>query len=262
MRLEGKRIVVTGASSGIGLESILLMAKYKDTKILAVDYNETPELSKAVETHSNIRFIKMDVSIPENIESILEHAKEWMGGLDIFFANAGFAYYEEIQKPSWYRIEKIFHTNVFSPLYTVTYLNYNLKNQFLFIVTASAMSHLPIPGYSLYAATKAAVHSFMSCFRFELKKGNRIMVVYPIATRTKFFDKAGNAVPIPFPSQTPRTVAKSIIRGIRLNKKEVYPSKIFQWMKLLDRFLFYPLKIYQKIEGIKFKKYQKKINPI
>lgn len=255
MKIDSKRIVITGSASGIGKETFLLLNKYKDTKILCVDFNEVEDLEEA-KKNPNIKFYKADVSNPENLEKIVGEANDWMGGIDIFFANAGFAYYEEIQKPNWEKIEKIFKTNVFSPFYTLTYLNHSSKNPFLFIVTASAMSHLPIPGYSLYSATKAAVHSFMSCFRYELKKGNKVMVVYPIATRSKFFDTAGNAVPIPFPSQSSKSVAKSIIHGIKWNKSRVYPSWIFRITMFLDRFLIFPLNVYQKIEGWKFKKFR------
>lgn len=253
MEIQGKRIVITGTSSGIGKDTLKLLSEYKDVKLLCVDHIENPNREEY--NKDSVHFLKIDISQPENIETIMKTAMDRMGGIDIFFANAGFAYYEEIQKPSWYRIEKIFTTNVFSPFYSLTYLNHNSKNPFLFIVTASAMSHLPIPGYSLYAATKASVHAFMNCFRYELKKENRIMVVYPIATRSQFFDTAGSAVPLPFPSQTSQSVAKSIVRGILRNKTHVYPSKVFRVMQIFDRFLLFPLKLYQKIEGKKFRDY-------
>ncbi|MCC5814051.1 MAG: SDR family NAD(P)-dependent oxidoreductase [Leptospira sp.] len=261
MKIDSKRIVITGTSSGIGRETFLLLKEYKDAKILCVDFNKAED-NEDFQENINIKFHRADISLPESIEDIVRIANDWMGGIDIFFANAGFAYYEEIQKPNWEKIEKIFKTNVFSPFYTLTYLNHSSKNPFLFIVTASAMSHLPIPGYSLYSSTKSAVHSFMNCFRYELKKGNRLMVVYPIATRSKFFDTAGNSVPIPFPSQSSKAVAKSIIHGIKWNRNSVYPSWIFSLMMVVDRFMIFPLKVYQMIEGFKFKKHNRNIKSI
>lgn len=77
------------------------------------------------------------------------------------------------------------------------------------------------------------------------------MIVYPIATRTQFFDSAGKKVPVPFPSQTAETVAKQIVKGILSDKKEVFPSFLFRFIQILDRFLFFPLKIYQKMEAVK-----------
>jgi short-subunit dehydrogenase len=249
MKITGKRIVITGAASGIGKETLLLLRKFPDVKILATDLN-----AQAIEQNEVVSSYQCDVSNPENLKKLIQKAEETLGGIDIFYANAGFAYYEKIQEPSWDRIDKIYKVNVFSPVFTVAYLNEKLKNPFLFIVTASAMSHLPLPGYALYSATKAAVHSFMESFRYELKPSNKIMVVYPIATRTKFFTTAGKEVPIPFPSQTAEEVAKSIVRGISWNSPRVYPSLIFRFIQYLDRFLIFPLKVYQVMEGIKLKK--------
>lgn len=248
MDINNKRIIVTGASSGIGRETVLQFLKFKNVKIFAVDLNKE-HIPKEV----SIMPYEMDISKPKNIEIMIDAARNWMGGIDIFFANAGFAYYEKISTPNWERISKIFETNVFSPIYTLTVLNAKQVEPILFITTASAMSHLPLPGYALYSSTKASVHSFMEAFRYEMNPQNRIMVVYPIATRTKFFDTAGNQVPVPFPSQSTETVARKIISGIKWNKNRVYPSMIFSLMQVLDRFLFVPLRIYQWIEGIKMR---------
>lgn len=249
MELNQKRIVVTGAGSGIGKETLKRLTTYQGVQILAVDLNE-----KTIESYPNVIPYKCDVSKKENIDKLIRDAEKKLGGIDIFFANAGFAYYEVIQEASWERIDKIFSTNVYSPIYSLVKLNTHLKNPFLFIVTASAMSHLPLPGYAKYSSTKAAIHSFVDSYRYELKQGSRVMVVYPIATRTKFFDSAGKQVPVPFPSQTPESVAKKIVNGILSDSNSVYPSLIFSMIKTLDRFLFFPLKVYQKIEGLKLKK--------
>ncbi|MDF3820196.1 SDR family NAD(P)-dependent oxidoreductase [Leptospira sp. 96542] len=251
MELKDKKIVITGASSGIGKETLIALLKEENVKILAADLNE-----KNIIQHERVFPVKCDVSKPENIEKLIKDADKKLGGIDIFFANAGFAYYETVSEPNWERIDKIYKTNVFSPMYSLVKLNLTRKTHFLFIVTASAMSHLPLPGYAKYSSTKAAIRSFTEAYKYELKEGNRIMVVYPIATRTQFFDNAGKKVPVPFPSQTAVTVAKKIIKGIKSDANAVYPSLLFRFIQILDRFLFLPLKIYQNIEGYKLKKHK------
>lgn len=246
MQLNQKRIVITGASSGIGQETLKLLESFEGVKILAVDLNE-----KSIPKSEKVIPYKCDISKKENLDKLIKDAEKKLGGIDIFFANAGFAYYERIPEANWERISKIYETNVFSPIYTLVKLNTTLKNSFLFICTASAMSHLALPGYAKYSSTKSAIHAFIDSYRYELKSGNRIMVVYPIATRTKFFDSAGKSVPVPFPSQTPKTVAKKIVKGILSDSNSVYPSRIFSSIRILDRFLFFPLKVYQKIEAFK-----------
>ncbi|MGV3665424.1 MAG: SDR family NAD(P)-dependent oxidoreductase [Leptospira bouyouniensis] len=251
MELKNKRIVVTGAGSGIGKETVLQMLNHENVKILACDLNE-----KNIVSHPNVIPYKCDVSKPESLDKLIKDADKKLGGIDIFFANAGFAYYEIIQDADWDQIDRIFRTNVYSPFYTLVTLNRKRTSPCLFVVTASAMSHLPLPGYAMYSATKAAVRSFLDAYQCELRPGNRTMIVYPIATRTKFFDSAGKKVPVPFPSQTAETVAKKIVSGILRDKTEVFPSFLFRFIQFLDRFLFFPLKIYQKIEAAKLKSHK------
>lgn len=252
MELKNKRIVITGAGSGIGKETMLQVLKHEGVKVLACDLNE-----KNILVHPNVIPYKCDVSKKENLDKLLKDADKKLGGIDIFYANAGFAYYEVIGNADWDRIDRIYRTNVFSPLYCLIALNLTRKSPFYFIVTASAMGHLSLPGYAQYSSTKAAVRSFIDAYRYELKPGNQVMVVYPIATRTQFFDAAGKKVPVPFPSQSAETVAKKVVRGIQSNAKEVYPSFLFRLMQVVDRYLFFPFRIYQKIEAMKLESLKK-----
>jgi len=77
------------------------------------------------------------------------------------------------------------------------------------------MSFLSVPGYALYASTKAALRGFATAYRHELGPGQRLHLVYPIATRTAFFAAAGDDTPVPWPSQAPEVVARAIVRGSR-----------------------------------------------
>lgn len=249
MDLKNKRVVITGAGSGIGKELVLALQKKEGIRILAYDLN--PE---SIPKAANTIPLAADVSDKKEIQKMIRTAKQKLGGIDVFFANAGFAYYEKIRKPSWKRIQSIYKTNVFSPIYSLLLLNQENDSPFFFVITASAMSHFAIPGYALYSGTKAAVHNFAEGYRYELKPGNHLMLVYPIATRTNFFAKAGEKVRVPFPSQTPKRVAKAILFGVRWNFKRVYPSKLFSLLKFLDRFLFYPMKLYQWVEKHELKK--------
>lgn len=61
---------------------------------------------------------------------------------------------------------------------------------------ASGMAFLGIPGYALYAATKAALHRFADSYRWQMDGHRKLTLVYPIATRTAFFRAAGKGIPI------------------------------------------------------------------
>jgi short-subunit dehydrogenase len=63
-------------------------------------------------------------------------------------------------------------------------------------------------------------------------------LVYPIATRTDFFEvAAGSCQPTHWPTQSPAHVAGAIVRGIEKDKAAIYPSRLFQLVLFLDRFL-------------------------
>jgi Short-chain dehydrogenases of various substrate specificities len=253
--ITNKKIVLTGANSGIGLETLKLLVA-ADNKILAVDL----KIDK-IDTFDKNKVMPFvcDVSTPENIDGIFSAATEFMGGIDIFFANAGFPYYEKLDYISWERIDKIFKVNTYSPIYTymkfVEYLNGKPGN---FGVTISAMGVMGMPGYSLYGATKFAMQGFQECLRLELPSNVKMTCLYPVATDTGFFKKAteGKSKEIlkkPFPVQKPSHVAKCMVKGLEKGKRFVKPCKLFSFALGLFAVLPFVRKIYWKIENNKFK---------
>ena len=183
MNIKGKNIILTGASSGIGLDLLKKLSRF-DCKILAV----ARTIEKVEFDHPNVTKYPCDISDPEKLDGLFEHALSLWGHIDIYIANAGFAYYERIDNPNWTHIEKIYKTNVFSSFYAAEKMkDLNKGRAFSMVITASAMSFLSVPGYSLYSSTKAAIRGFAAAYRYELEKGQKLQLVYPIATRTSFF---------------------------------------------------------------------------
>ena len=99
--INGKTIVITGANSGIGLETLKLLAK-GNNKILAVDLRTDRIDALGL---SNVFAMVCDVSTKENVDSIFAAATEKLGSIDIFYANAGFPYYETMDYVNWDRVE-------------------------------------------------------------------------------------------------------------------------------------------------------------
>ncbi len=243
--IKGRKLVITGASSGIGLELCKILMK--DNLVFAVSRR-----TDTIPDSDNVIKYSCDVSRRENIDNLFSEAIKSLGDIDVFFSNAGFAYYEEIKKPDWEHNESIFRTNVFSVFYSIQKMKELKKDQsFNFVITASAMSFMAIPGYSLYASTKFALKGFTDSYRFELSKNQVISMVYPVATYTDFFDVA-NAEKMPWPRQKAGVVAKSIVRGVARNKKHIKPSALFVLGQFINR-LFPFFKIYQRVEGNKFR---------
>jgi uncharacterized protein len=249
MKIEGKRIILTGAASGIGRALLQQLANYP-TQIVVVDIDQ-PMLAEAVGLASQrqaiIHAYPGDLARQETVDEVFEEARVKMDGADIFIANAGRPYYEQVGEANWGHIADIFHLNVISALYAYQKLKSQAAgSDFRFVLLSSAMAHIAMPGYALYSATKAALHRFAEAARMELARPEQLMVVYPIATRTRFFQAASAATPLPWPSQNAEQVADRIVRGIRRDRRVVYPSATFAVILFLDRFQPLIRRLYQR----------------
>ncbi len=251
MNLVHKHIILTGASSGIGL-AILKKLITIDCKIIAV----ARTIEQIDIEHKNLIKVNFDISKHENVDRLFEFALEKLGHVDVFIANAGFAYYEKIKEPDWNRIEQIYQTNVFSAIYSAVKMKeINDSRVYRMVITASAMSFLAVPGYSLYASTKAALHGFASAYRSELKKGQKLQMVYPISTKTNFFDQAADQTPVSWPSQSSEKVAKAVMKGIKKDKNAIFPSALFYALNILNGYLPFIHRLIVAIENQKFQKW-------
>ena len=235
-----KTIVLTGAASGIG-RALLTQWSSRPLRILAVDV-DGERLAAVAQSLSGVQAdittLAIDLSQPDNLEYLFEEAVKRLGSLDLFIANAGFAYYEQLEAVDWDRLDRIYRVNVFSPMAAAVKMKQlNGVRPYKVVITASAMAYLALPGYAVYAATKAALHRFAQGYRLELDDPHRLVLVYPIATRTNFFSAAARrTAPVAWPSQTAEKVAQAIISGIEQNRQAIYPSRLFATYLVLERF--------------------------
>lgn len=234
MDVNNKNIVLTGASSGIGLAILDLLLGYRSVRIVVV--------ARHIETIPSVDGVvfpfSADLSNESGVDRLFEYTQSLFGDIDIFIANAGYAYLEKLSNPDWKHIENIFALNTFSPIYSLQKLaKQDVNKPTYFVSTISAVAQVSLPYYSLYCSTKAALHQFLEAYRYEATPNLHIIGVYPVATRTSFFEKAANEKqpPIPFLSQSADTVAKAIIKGIEKDKKRVYPSFLFRIFKTIGQ---------------------------
>lgn len=253
-----KNIVITGASSGIGLETLKLLMQGEGNRILAVA-RHTERLEGM---GANVIPFSCDAGSAEGVEKIFEKAESVFDCIDIFFANAGFPYYEEFSYTDWERMEKLFNTNTLSPMYTYArYLRHLDGREGQLGITISAMGQMAMPGYALYGASKFALHGFQQGIRLEMPDNLKLTCLYPVSTATNFFDVAGEGrkVDRPFPVQKPETVAKKMVDGLEKGKKSVFPCGLFTFAKALMTVLPPVRTVYWGVEGAKFDRYRKAI---
>jgi short-subunit dehydrogenase len=258
MKIDHTRIVLTGAALGIGRALLHELSAYS-AQIIAADVDEMA-LQTTLESIPSSRAVitpyLADLSLPASVDALFDQALAVMDGIDLFIANAGYAYYEKIETPDWNHVAKIFQLNVFSTIYAAEKMQaINADRPYKVVMTASAIGHVSLPGYAIYSATKAALHHFAEAYRFELNDPRMLMLVYPIATRTNFFDAAGNNVPVPWPTQSAETVARATLSGIQQDRTFIYPSGLFRLFRFLERFLPFLRKDLQDWENRRFKQW-------
>ncbi len=251
MNLDNKRLILTGASSGIG-RALLQELSQRPVQIVAVGRDEI-RLRDSVEAagaaQARILPFPCDLARQEKVDRLFAYAVEQMGGIDLFFANAGFAYWERMGAPDWGRVEAIFQTNVFSTIYAAQKMQALFpESEYRVVITSSVLGRIGLEGYGLYSSTKAALDRFAEVYRLERDNRGQLVLVYPLAVRSGFFQAAGGA-PVPWLSQSPEAAARAMLRGIEKDQETIYTSWILRPLLLVNHLLPFARRWYQKLDG-------------
>ena len=255
--ISGKNIVLTGCNSGIGLEVLKILVK-GNNKILAVDKDDDRLVKFDPE---KVTVLKKDISSKEAVDEVFAKAEEIFPFIDIFYANAGYPYYEEMNYCDWDRVQRMFETNVFSPIYSYQkYVNYLNGRKGVMAITVSAIGEMAMPGFTVYSASKFAMHGFQQGIRLEKPDNVQLTCLYPVATNTNFF-RASSDIQYkkPFPVQQPDVVARKMVAGIESGKDKVSPCVLFGISKLLMGVCPPVRTVYWELEKKKFKEFKENI---
>lgn len=222
MNLTGKRVIITGAASGLGRALLDRLVPLAAT-IVAADDNAgaLEETMLKLQTNRVSPFVGNLGDAGTNA-ALFDHALSVMGGVDVYVASGAITYYERIGAADWARIEKIFRVNVFAPIYAAERMrDLHPNGGYTMVFTASATAFFPTPGFALYGATNAALDRFAEAYRAELPPNTQFSVIYPITTRARSFKS--NASMAQF--------AETVIKGIGEGKMKIYPSRWFNVMR-------------------------------
>lgn len=184
-RFSSKRIVVTGGTSGIGLEGARRLAA-EDAEVYITGRNEPA--ASAGRLPDGVHFVRNDASDPGTGAQLL-HALPVEAGFDGLWLNAGFADVAPLSEIDASFFDRMMNTNVRGPVLQMAALGEHLKDGASVVVTSSTAVHEGSPNASIYAATKGALVSLCRCWASALgSRGIRVNTLVPGAIATGFRD--------------------------------------------------------------------------
>jgi short-subunit dehydrogenase len=240
MNLANKRILLTGATGGIGELIAMKLAKKGATLVLVGRNTEKlTALQANIHGASGKAFcIIADLNTAGSTQRVAQEAKQHLGQIDVLMNNAGVLDFIELQDQSDDRIDEMIHTNVTALIQLTRAVigDFQANNQGHFLFIGSIFGSLGFPHFATYCASKFAVHGFSQSLRRELVNTN-IGVTYiaprgittPMndANTVAMWDKSGNKL------DDPETVANIVVEALEKEKQEVFigqPQSFFAWL--------------------------------
>lgn len=186
---QKKVVVITGASSGIGLATAQRLARQDVTTVLFARSQD--DLKRAGDQIPGSLTVCGDVTRSVDVERLFRITAEQFGGIDGLFVNAGIAEFSSLADADLDQYERLFSTNVKGAYLTIKHAAPLLRQQSSVVFTTSVAADIGSPWCSLYGASKGAVAALARNLAAELlPQGIRVNVVSPGPTQTPILEKA------------------------------------------------------------------------
>ena len=192
MRLKGKKALITGGSSGIGLATAIAFNK-EGAKILISGRNKFSLEKACKKIGDESSFVVADVSNVLQINSLFSEAAKYLAQIDVLVVNAGVAKVASVEETSEALFDEIVNINLKGTYFTVQKAIPLLSKGASVILVSSALGNVGANGLSVYAATKAGIRSLSRSFSSEfLEKEIRVNTLSPGPTETPIFERMGS----------------------------------------------------------------------
>ena len=226
MELQGKRVVLTGAGSGIGRETALALGRQGARLVL---FGRGEAKLRDVQAELNDLGAESvietgDVTDAASRDRLLQAAERAYGGVDVLINNAGIVQAGRLEAIPADTIRAMLEADLLAPiLLTQAALPLLRRSEEAAIVNvSSAIALVGVPFYAVYAAAKAGLARFGEALRRELLgEGIRVMTVYPGATDTPMMTSNRAGEELGFGREPASAVAEALIDGLRRNALEV-----------------------------------------
>lgn len=227
-KFEGKRVLITGGASGIGLCTAQQFASARAELVLTdIDGDKLEQAAASLSADGTVVHTRVvDVSDRTAVKALADWVVDDLGGLDVLVNNAGIGHHGEMASmalPEW---DKLIAVNLVGPLnHVYAFLpHFKERRAGQIVNVSSGQAFFRLPTWGAYAAIKAALGVFSEVLHFELRKyGIKVTTVYPFMVNTPFYagvegdtwaDKMSMKL-LPWYSMSPERVGKIIFKAIK-----------------------------------------------
>ncbi len=219
---KGKVAVVTGSSSGIGLETALTLARNGFLTYATMRNLAKSEGIKSVTDKENlpIRIVQLDVTVDKSVNEAMQSIISEAGRVDVLVNNAGYGLIGAFEDLSMEEIRAQFETNFYGIIRTTQAVLPNMRKQKSgrIVNVSSGLGLFGFPGFSAYSGTKFAMEGLSESMSYELDPfGIRVILIEPGVVRTNI----GNSTVIAKKAQDPSSPYSQMMKRMGNNFKHM-----------------------------------------
>ncbi|RCH55149.1 short chain dehydrogenase [Mucilaginibacter hurinus] len=250
MKLKGKTIIITGASSGIGKALAFEFAARGANLVLAArQYVTLCEIAQLIEKQYSIRAVAVacDVTVEADCEQLIKQAVLTFNQVDVLVNNAGISMRALFKDVELSVLKTIMDVNFWGMVYCTKYaLPYILKTKGSIVGVSSVAGYKGLPGRSGYSASKFAMNGFLEVLRIEnLNTGVHVLTAMPGFTASNIRNTAlnkegaqqGESNLDEHKMMTSEQVAKQIADGVESRRRVLVMTGQGKLTVLLNKFL-------------------------
>lgn len=224
-RLNGKRTLITGGTSGIGLETAKQFLA-EGARVIVTGINPESIASAKAELGNDVAVFSADSGNVEAQRKLARFVQDQYGQLDVAFLNAGISVWIPIEQWTEEQFDRSFAINVKGPYFLIQALLPVFANPASVVLNTSINAHVGSASSSVYAATKAALLNMSKTLSGELlSAGIRLNAVSPGPVDTPLYDKLG--IPDAYREQVNQQIIATVPFGRFGTPEEVSKAVVY-----------------------------------